>query len=525
MWINASLSTFSTVRDKMKVKKLHLQNYGRFYNLEVEFAPNDNTQGNVTIIVGNNGAGKSQILQALATGFSWFVSGLTNNQAIVKHSKKFKYEWNFDYEADYISKNMVQNNKSYSEINLIFSDTSSQLDANIEIYTSINSGFDSAKFGNNQNNLENIINHYRNIINGNTNFNLPLIAFYSVERNVVVNDLYPNLDFKNHQFKGYANCLTAGSDYHNFFQWFRDNEDLENEINKTKYSQEHDEFLRIEIKIQQLQEIQEHIDDIDYFPNDEEKYKYLAKISKEIEELENQYNSFSIRSILLNDTLKENKILSLNAVRDVIEEFTGFKNPRISRQGTPKMVVEKDGEKLDVNQLSQGEKSLLALVGDIARRLAILNPSLDNPLQGEGVVLIDEVDLHLHPKWQQNLVDKLTKTFPNVQFILTTHSPHIVSDNPDVLVYILDNGQLKQYHNAYGEDANTLLNGVFGVSERTPEIAEKFKLIGDYISDMQLDNAKNLIDELSKILPKNNIQLLSTQLSWAKAKLAQSKEV
>lgn len=48
------------------------------------------------------------------------------------------------------------------------------------------------------------------------------------------------------------------------------------------------------------------------------------------------------------------------------------------------MVVEKDGEKLDVNQLSQGEKSLLALVGDIARRLAILNPSLDNPLQGEG---------------------------------------------------------------------------------------------------------------------------------------------
>lgn len=60
------------------------------------------------------------------------------------------------------------------------------------------------------------------------------------------------------------------------------------------------------------------------------------------------------------------------------------------------------------------------------------------------MVLIDEVDLHLHPKWQQNLIDKLTKTFPNVQFILTTHSPHIVSDNPDVLVYILDNGELKQ---------------------------------------------------------------------------------
>ena len=178
---------------------------------------------------------------------------------------------------------------------------------------------------------------------------------------------------------------------------------------------------------------------------------------------------------------------------------------------------------LDVNQLSQGEKSLLALVGDIARRLAILNPSLDNPLHGEGVVLIDEVDLHLHPKWQQNLIDKLTQTFPNVQFILTTHSPHIVSDNPDVLVYILDDGELRQYRNSYGEDANTLLNGVFGVSERTPEIAEKFHKVGDYISNNELDKAKELIDELSKILSKNHTQLLSTQLAWAKAKVAQSK--
>ena len=63
------------------------------------------------------------------------------------------------------------------------------------------------------------------------------------------------------------------------------------------------------------------------------------------------------------------------------------------------MILEKNGKEYDVNQLSQGEKSLLSLVGDIARRLVILNPGLDNPLEGEGVVMIDEVDLHLHPKW------------------------------------------------------------------------------------------------------------------------------
>ena len=213
----------------------------------------------------------------------------------------------------------------------------------------------------------------------------------------------------------------------------------------------------------------------------------------------------------------------MSAVRVAIEYFTDFKNIRIERQGTPKMVVEKDGEKLDVNQLSQGDKSLLALVGDIARRLAILNPSLDNPLHGEGVVLIDEVDLHLHPKWQQNLIDKLTKTFPNVQFILTTHSPHIVSDNPDVLVYILDNGELRQYRNSYGEDANTLLNGVFGVSEFTPEIAEQFTEIRRAISHKELDKAEDIIQKLSNQLSPNNSELLRLQLYLAKAKLIQNK--
>lgn len=347
------------------------------------------------------------------------------------------------------------------------------------------------------------------------------MAFYSVERNVVVNDLYPNLDFKNHQFKGYANCLIAGSDYHQFFQWFRDNEDLENEKNKEKIniSEEFDEMLNVQRELFKLRQKQENLEDVDDFPNDEEKYKYFAKIAKQIEILENRYNGFSIRSSLLNDALKENKILPLNAVRSVIEEFTELKNPRIHRQGTPKMVVEKDGEKLDVNQLSQGEKSLLALVGDIARRLAILNPSLDNPLQGEGVVLIDEVDLHLHPKWQQNLIDKLTKTFPNVQFILTTHSPHIVSDNPDVLVYALDDGQLHKFGNVYGEDVNTLLNDVFDVSRFTPEIDKKFNDIRRAISHQELDNAESLINHLAQEISPNHTELLKMRLMLAQAKL------
>lgn len=69
----------------MKVKRLHLQNYGRFENLNIDFAPTAEKTGNVTVIVGNNGAGKSQILQALATSLSWFIARLNEDNAEGKH--------------------------------------------------------------------------------------------------------------------------------------------------------------------------------------------------------------------------------------------------------------------------------------------------------------------------------------------------------------------------------------------------------------------------------------------------------
>lgn len=84
-------------------------------------------------------------------------------------------------------------------------------------------------------------------------------------------------------------------------------------------------------------------------------------------------------------------------------------------------------EEIQFHQLSAGQKSLLTLFGDIARRLILLNPTLDNPLKGQGIVLIDEIELHLHPKWQQGVLFNLQKSFPNIQFIVTTHSPQVLS--------------------------------------------------------------------------------------------------
>ena len=210
----------------------------------------------------------------------------------------------------------------------------------------------------------------------------------------------------------------------------------------------------------------------------------------------------------------------LTVVRIAIEEFTDLTNPRIRRQGTPTMIVEKDGETLDVKQLSQGEKSLLALVGDIARRLALLNPSLDNPLEGEGIAMIDEVDLHLHPKWQHDLIDKLVATFPNVQFILTTHSPHVISDRNDILLYSLDDGELTEMPNVYGEDANTVLTKIFDVDIRDSKVEEQFNVIRRAISKHDYMTAEGSIAELAEKLPSDHLELLKCRLLLAQSKLA-----
>lgn len=91
-----------------------------------------------------------------------------------------------------------------------------------------------------------------------------------------------------------------------------------------------------------------------------------------------------------------------------------FENIHISRKPRLAMVVEKEGINLNVSQLSDGEKCVLAMFGDFAKRLSLANPDMNNPLLGEGVVLIDEIELHMHPSWQRMILRVLRKTFPNI---------------------------------------------------------------------------------------------------------------
>ena len=114
------------------------------------------------------------------------------------------------------------------------------------------------------------------------------------------------------------------------------------------------------------------------------------------------------------------------AISNALTTFLGgFENLRVQEKPL-RLLVDKAGVALDLSQLSDGERSFLAMICDLGRRLTLANPLLDDPLHGAGVVLIDELELHLHPKWQREASEKLRRTFPNIQFIATTHSPFVI---------------------------------------------------------------------------------------------------
>jgi predicted ATP-binding protein involved in virulence len=131
------------------------------------------------------------------------------------------------------------------------------------------------------------------------------------------------------------------------------------------------------------------------------------------------------RRRLAEESTTDRKIFEVveTALRTFLPNFDSISG----QDDPPKLFINKNGKRLSAEQLSDGERNYVALVVDIARHLALANPVDDNPLiNGKGVVMIDELEIHLHPKWQREVVESLHRTFPQIQFITTTHSPFII---------------------------------------------------------------------------------------------------
>ncbi|MBI6908237.1 AAA family ATPase [Pseudomonas palleroniana] len=181
----------------------------------------------------------------------------------------------------------------------------------------------------------------------------------------------------------------------------------------------------------------------------------------------------------------------LSAVRRAIETFTGFRDVRVRRKPALRMTVLKGDLEFNVLQLSDGEKCLLAMVGDLARRLTLLNREVPDPLEGKGVVLIDELDLHLHPGWQRTVVANLEKTFPNCQFIITTHSPQILGELPAESVMLLKDGQyLGHPERSLGLRSGEVIEELMGGLAQNRNVSQQLRKIYRDLDDDDLEAAE-----------------------------------
>ena len=292
--------------------------------------------------------------------------------------------------------------------------------------------------------------------------NLPIFVNYGTNRSVLQIPLRIRQKHEFTQYTALERAVENSIDFKTFFEWFRNQEDIENE------------YIR--------------------------------------DNGNNKYRDPSLECVR-------------RAVEAMLDQVTGL---RIKRNPV-RMVVEKNGSELLVDNLSDGEKCTLALFGDLARRLAIANPDMDNPLCGEGIVLIDEIELHMHPTWQRKILSTLKKTFPNIQFIITTHSPQVLGElNDEYLIFHIkqsekDEQLITSIERMDGFDSNYILEHFMGTSSVNTAFLEKVKNAYRLIHANQFEEAQAAINEIIKITDLNHIEVIRLEGALKRGKILYEK--
>lgn len=173
-------------------------------------------------------------------------------------------------------------------------------------------------------------------------------------------------------------------------------------------------------------------------------------------------------------------------------------------------------EYLPLHLLSDGIRTILNLVADIAYRMAVLNPGLlkDILQKTSGIVLIDEIDMHLHPAWQKRIMGDLCRIFPQVQFIVTTHAPSVLVNVPNEQIRVID-----EYHaytpvrKTYGRNIQAVMEELMGARVRPEDIVRKIADINIAIDAGNLVTAENLLNDLRVKLGDDDQDVVAAQIA------------
>lgn len=393
----------------MKIKEITITNFRGIEKLELK-----QLDSQMNLIVGINGAGKSSILDSAAILLSWLLAKLKTS------GTKGKLPLQKD----------IMIGKKNCTLSLKLGDGTEWSLCQNKAYTIRNAKSQC------QTETAQLTRYAQSIVEDvEDGRGTPVIVFYPVERAIATAPVNLHRDAQEPVvWDAYKGALSGNADFRFMFEWYRRQEDAENE---------------------QIRDNAEYRDKC------------------------------------------------LSAVRSAISAFfVGFSEMRVRRRPYQAMVVKKDGLEVEFTQLSQGEKCYLSLVCDIARRLAIANPNLANPLEGDGIVLIDEVDMHLHPKWQSEVASKLMKVFPNCQFFISTHSAQVLSDLRKGQVIPIANGKrLEISFDPFGKLSSQIMTNYFDLEhQRNQDIA--LDIDNAFLALQSNDRASfaRLFDQLKSIL-------------------------
>jgi predicted ATP-binding protein involved in virulence len=410
----------------LTLKTLWLTNYRCFQNLTLDF------HERLTVLVAQNGGGKTSILDAIAVAFGPFVGAF--DEASGSH-----------FEAGDIRQSLVRQTESremeYAKGGVMLeaeghfpfacfkvfgldmlpveSTWKRQLSAPKKTKTTIKDCKELISYG------KYLQDEVRTVGN---NIMLPLVAYYGTGRLWQQKKLMTDDLSRSSRTIGYANCLDPGSSYKSFATWFR-------------YWTENAVNARLEI--------------------------FQAK---------------GIPTVTEFDTYIE----SVNTAIHTCLHISGWDRLDYSIRDKELVAIHREHGRLPISMLSDGIRNMIGLVGDIAFRATKLNPHLgaEAARQTPGIVLIDEVDMHLHPEWQQTVLTGLQEAFPQVQFIVTTHSPQVLTTVHSASIRVLKwaDGQPvveTPLHEVYAEESRTALEDVLGVPSRPP--LEINRQLADYL--------------------------------------------
>lgn len=398
----------------------------------------------LTVFAANNGAGKSSVLDAISLAYGPFLTRLPKvaGNALADSDVCMQREKNEPF-AFIGAEALVDEEKGSSDYSSFFHSVSW---GRAKWHTKSNDRFRMAQaaLGNYKMQGNGDINAFADyLINfeESKSIKLPILAYYGTGRAVIdVPQRRRGFGKDFPRFEAYSDCLNPKTNFRKLFEYFYFLEDLERREKDEKQSLKH--------KNPQLEAIR-------------------------------------------------------IAIKSFLPEYT---NPR-TLLSPLRFVVDstKDGDTYDIKTLSDGYKTSIAMVMDIAIRMAEANPWHGvEALKSAGVILIDEIELHLHPSWQQRIILDLQRTFPNVQFTCTTHSPQVLSTVPSECIRtIQDDGRITEPNcKTYGAESKRVLEELMGVSSRPPileqEINEFVHLTdsGDWMSDRYHELRNLLLDKI-----------------------------